>query len=246
MIASIGIWGLITISSVIILFFSGMFFFILKKKRQSKASLSAFSRDVRNMLDKIADPKGKIRALKQLVERIETDEKYGKTPDWKNSVLAKVYEHMAAVYYGIGEESGVIEACTKIITLDPGDGMSFYNRGSIYNNREEYEKAVKDFNDAILLMPDYASTYNNRGLALDKLGQYDDALSDFNYAIELENSGIAYYNRANLYFENEKYVEAREDYQKYMELDGDNDPELKTYVEAAIDLIDKKLKENNG
>ena len=209
-------------------------------KRKKDMRLSSFSADVKNMLDNMTTSEGKIGALKQLVKRIESEEKYNKNPEWRNSLLAKVYEHMAGVYYSIGDEKGVIEACTQIIKYNPSDGMSYYNRGSIYNNLEKYDKALKDFDDAILIMPNYASAYNNRGLVLDKLKRHDEAISDFDYAIGLEPSSITYYNRANSYFEQEKYKEAKQDYQKSLE-SGINDEELKRYITTAIDLIDKKL-----
>lgn len=239
----VGTTGIIGMFIIMILIFAGMFTLIIRSRRKKDLSLTSFSHEVKNMLDRIASQKDKVRALQQLIERIEGDEKYKKTPDWKNSVLAKVYEHLAAVYFNAGDEAGVIDACTHIIALNPSHGMSYYNRGSIYNNQEQFEKAIHDFNDAITLMPDYSNAYNNRGLAYDRLGRYEEALSDFNYAIELEPSAIIYYNRASLQYEKQNYTEAKNDYSKYLELDPDNKDGLKVYAEAAIDLIEKKLSE---
>lgn len=245
-IGATGTIGIIALFALLILASSAMYLYVLKKKRKSNNSLDSFSADVHNMLLRIKNPADKISALKQLIVRIESDEKYQKTPDWRDSVLSKVYEHLAAVYYSMGEEKGVIEACSKVIELDPSNGMSYYNRGSIYNNLGEYEKALKDFNDAILLLPEYSNVYNNRGLVFDKLERYEEALSDFDYAIQLEPSAITYYNRANLYYEQNEYEKAKQDYITYLELDPEDFHKLRTYVESALQLInDKKQKDRS-
>ncbi|NDW18426.1 tetratricopeptide repeat protein [Dysgonomonas sp. 216] len=240
MIAAINIWGLIAIFGVILLAFSAMIFYIQKTRRKSKHSLASFSHSVKEMLDKIDSDEGKLRALEQLIKRIEGDAAYQKTPDWKKSVLAKVYEHQAYIYYTMNNDKGVVKACTKVIENDPSHGMSYYNRGSIYNNEGKYDKALKDFNDAILLMPDYASAYNNRGLVFDKMGKYDDALADFDHALSLSPSAVIYFNRANLYYEQKKFEEAKSDYRQVLMFEVSEDAELMRLSKAAIELIEQQ------
>ncbi|GAB6011734.1 tetratricopeptide repeat protein [Viscerimonas tarda] len=238
---SLSMFSLVIIFGLLIFLSSAMFFYVARKKKKANNNLASFSADVHNLLARIKSPSDKIAALKQLIERIENDEAYNKTPAWKEKVLSKVYEHLSAVYYGIGEESGVIEACTQVIALDSGNGMAYYNRGSMYNNQAAYEKALADFNEAAELMPDNAGVYNNRGVAQDNLGMYDEALSDFDYAISLEASAITYYNRANLHYEQKRFAEAKQDYTSYLELDPSDSLGFKRDVEIALQLIEKKL-----
>lgn len=237
----IGAKGLLIMFILIFIIFGWILYTIIKRKRKAKQNLSAFSLSVQNMLSKLDTPEKKIRSLEVLINRINNDTKYAKTPEWKDSVLAKVYEHIASIYYQTNDEEGMIKACSQIIKYDPSNGMAYYNRGSIYSNRGEYQKALTDFNDALIILPQYASIYNNRGLVYDRLHKYEDALTDFNHAIELEPSAIAYYNRANLYFDKENLSDALSDYRMFLQLDTDNQYDLKEEVETIIKSINAKL-----
>ena len=233
-------WWVVLLFIALLLLSSGMFFYVARKKKNANNKLDTFSADVHKMLAQIETPEKKITALNLVLEQIENDEAYKKTPEWKNKVLSKIYEYQAAVYYSIGNEDSVLEACCRIIELDASNGMAYYNRGSMYSNQKEYEKALADFNEAIVLMPENSDVYNNRGLVYDSLGMCDKALSDYNYAINIEPSAIIYFNRASIYYECEKHIEAKQDYLQYLELDIDDSHKLREYAEAALQLIDKK------
>jgi len=243
---SSGTWWVFALFGVILIIFSVMFYYIYKKKKQKDNRLVSFSASIREMLSRLETPEQKISALNLLVDRINQDEKYTKTPDWKNNVLTKVYEHLGAVYYQAGDTNNAVNAFSQVIELDPGHGMSYYNRGSVYSNTGKYEKALKDFDDAILLMPDYPNAYNNRGLVLYRMGKYEQALSDFDYAIGTESSAITYYNRANTLYELNELQRAREDFFKSIELDKEDTNGLRNDITNSISLIDNKLNENHG
>lgn len=243
--SSIGTVGLTVLSIAMLLLFGLILYTISKKKRKAKQNLSAFSQSVQEMLDKFDTSEQKIETLELLTERINRDPKYAKTPEWKNSVLTKVYEHLAKLYYQENNEKGIVQASTKIIQYDPSNGMAYYNRGSIYSNWGEYKKALADFNDALIILPQYASLYNNRGLVYTRLNRHEDALHDFDKAIELESSSIVYYNRANLYYDENKLNEALTDYREFLKLDTTDEYNLRQEVEELIRHIEVEVK-NRG
>ncbi|WP_165020680.1 tetratricopeptide repeat protein [Dysgonomonas sp. ZJ279] len=240
---SMGTTGIIILFAILMLAMIGMFMYVAKKKKQAEQTATGFSRDVKAMIDKLGNPKDKIKALEQTIDRIKADETYKKTTAWRDSLLSKVYQHMAAVYFTMNEEEKVIETCTEIIALEPGNMMSYYNRGSLYSNRGQYEKALKDLTEAISIDSSYASTYNNRGLVYDKMGQHEKAIIDFGYAIELEESPIAYFNRANTYMELNDYEKAIIDYKTVLEIDTEDLTDLRNDVEKALDYAQEKLHE---
>ena len=45
----------------------------------------------------------------------------------------------------------------------PDNAAAYNNRGKIYENLSEYEKAMGDYNEAIRLKPDNILAYYNRG-----------------------------------------------------------------------------------
>ena len=86
--------------------------------------------------------------------------------------------------------------------------------------QEDYQGALRDYNDAIALEPQNASIYVNRGmLQAVYLFNKRSALYDFNKAIELApNDASGYYNRGALLKDAQDYEGALRDYNKVIEL----------------------------
>lgn len=74
--------------------------------------------------------------------------------------------------------------------------VEMYNlQGSIYQQMDDQETAVKSFTNAIELDANHADSYNNRALSRQALGDEEGAESDFRKAIQLDQSfGLAHYN----------------------------------------------------
>jgi len=241
-IASIGIVGIISLFALMLILFAIMFYLIARRKKQGEKSLVKFNNDVYIALGKLDTPQQKINMLNALINRINEDDKYKKDTEWRDKVLVKTYMHLAIVYYQTGDEMQTLNTCTRIIELDPNDGMAYYNRGSIYSNMGLYEKALQDLNRTIELLPDYASAYNNRGLVHEKMEHYPEALSDFNHAIKSEESPVAYYNRGNTYFEIENYTEALKDYESALSnANQGSQSDLRSEIEVSIKIVEDKL-----
>lgn len=238
----IGMVGVIALFVLMFILFALMFYLIARRKKQGEKSLVKFNNDVYLALNKLGTSQQKINMLNNLIERINTDEKYKKDPEWRDKVLLKTYLHLATVYYQEGDEIQTLNASSKIIELDPNDGMAYYNRGSIYSNMGLYEKALHDLNRTVELMPDYASAYNNRGLVHEKMEHYEEALSDFDKAIELESSPFAYYNRGNTHYEQSEYELALKDYESTLNvLDSQSESSFRQEVEVSIKAAKEKM-----
>src|SRR5262249_4131795 len=67
-------------------------------------------------------------------------------------------------------------------------------------DKQEYDKAVKDYTEAVRLDPNFFSAYTNRGLAWKNKKGYDKAIADYSKAAELNpNYAAAFNNLAWLY-----------------------------------------------
>jgi tetratricopeptide (TPR) repeat protein len=94
----------------------------------------------------------------------------------------------------------VIAACTAVIRASRHSAenlaRAFFNRGRAWSDNGQFDRAIKDFDQAIHFDPNYPEAFNNRGVALSGLGQYEQAIVDFDAAIKLDpNYAIAIYNR---------------------------------------------------
>jgi tetratricopeptide (TPR) repeat protein len=55
-----------------------------------------------------------------------------------------------------------IEACTAILHAKPRNAAAFNNRGSAYDGKQDYDRAIADFTAAVMLDPAYAVAFYNR------------------------------------------------------------------------------------
>lgn len=94
----------------------------------------------------------------------------------------------------------IIASCSVIIRDRLGDrrdiAAAFKIRGDTYDDKGEYELAVRDYTESLALQPQDAEVFNARGTTRTALGQYELAIQDFDRAIELApGKGMAFSNR---------------------------------------------------
>ena len=70
---------------------------------------------------------------------------------------------------------------------------AYYVKGEINYDKEHYDKAIADLDEAIWLDPESIYSYFKRGEAKSNLGDYKDAISDYDKAIELNPENILNY-----------------------------------------------------
>jgi Flp pilus assembly protein TadD len=131
---------------------------------------------------------------------------------------------------GGGASDAQIAACTAVIQ-SPNEskwnvGVAYYKRGTAYNFRGDFDRAVADFNAVLNLgipITYGADVLNNRGISYSMKGDAEHALADFNEAIRLDPShSSAFTNRGNLYYQKGDRDRAIADYSKAISFDPDN------------------------
>ena len=100
----------------------------------------------------------------------------------------------------------------------PQLAATYSNRGIIFANHGELDKAFADQNAAIALDPDSARAHVNRGNVYYRTNRHNEAVADYNQAITLSNGALApaYFNRAK----------------SHLAL-GENDAAVKDFQQAA-------------
>jgi lipoprotein NlpI len=94
------------------------------------------------------------------------------------------------------------------------------SRGDAWCDKEEYDKAIVDFNEAIRLDPKFAFPYNNRGNAWKAKKDYDKALSDYSQAIRLDPEyALAYRNRGGAWKAKRDFGKAIADFNEAIRID---------------------------
>jgi tetratricopeptide (TPR) repeat protein len=87
-------------------------------------------------------------------------------------------------------------------------------------DKEEYDRAFKDFDKAIGLDPKYAAAFFGRGNAWADKQEHDKAIKDFDEAIRIDPKyARAFNNRGNVWHAKREYDKAIEDFDKAIRLD---------------------------
>lgn len=127
------------------------------------------------------------------------------------------------------EPDVAIGGCTAIIQSgrETGDHLAaaFFNRGTAYYSKGQYDLAIQDFGQAIALQPSAAPgsgpaislavTFDYRGNAYRHAGQYDGAIADLDEALRLNpEAAETYVDRGVAYFAQHHYQLAIQDFDR--------------------------------
>jgi tetratricopeptide (TPR) repeat protein len=118
---------------------------------------------------------------------------------------------------------GAILDLTESIRLDPNYANAYLDRSYIYLLKGEVEKVIQDADQVLRLDPMNSIAYNNRGVARLQMKDLDGALQDLTEAIRISpNFALPYGGRGDAWWEKEDYYLVLDDYQKYLDLGGEN------------------------
>jgi tetratricopeptide (TPR) repeat protein len=83
---------------------------------------------------------------------------------------------------------GILSLRNEHIIVGPSDSSAhifYFNRGNVYFDMSNFDKAISDYDRAILIYPNYAAAYCNRGTAYENLGNYRAAIRDYQKHVNL-------------------------------------------------------------
>jgi tetratricopeptide (TPR) repeat protein len=103
----------------------------------------------------------------------------------------------------------IVAGCAKIHPPSL-DSEAYNNRGVVYYNKGQYDKAIADFNRALKIEPRHFWAYHNRGRTYISKYRLDKAIADFSKALELNpRDASTYYFRGVSYlgkYQNDKAI----------------------------------------
>ena len=106
---------------------------------------------------------------------------------WQRAVCqAKINEFNASQGTNIYLQSAnVLGDLSDAIQMSPRNTYLYYNRGNLYAQRQDYQRAIEDYTKAISLEERLAEAYFNRGLALIYVKRETEGIADLSKAGEL-------------------------------------------------------------
>jgi tetratricopeptide (TPR) repeat protein len=123
------------------------------------------------------------------------------------------------------DDQNLIRVCTRVLEkggLTPSNlSTTLSNRGLGYLRSKQYDKAIIDFSEAILINPKNPFAFDNRGDAWREKGNYERALADYDEALSIEPTFTsALLNRGITYERQGDKVKARQDYEAALNQKG--------------------------
>ncbi|MFA5857630.1 MAG: tetratricopeptide repeat protein [Elusimicrobiota bacterium] len=136
---------------------------------------------------------------------------------------AKNQTGKALEYYSkaVDAQTSALAEGNKEDTSPAEAAYAYNNRGTVYYELGDYNRAVEDFTSAITLNSRYYEAYTNRGMVYAKLGKAAEAMNDYHRSVKLNPyNETAYYNRGNLFLEQKKLEDAIRDYTTAIKYNG--------------------------
>ena len=145
--------------------------------------------------------------------------------------LPRDYENALALMQG-GDYPAAVVSIQRFIEAHPGLAGPWLNLGIAYRFTGDSDAALEALSKAVELNPSNAAAYQQLGMLYRERGQFDAALESYDRALKLDpgyamahrNIGILY----DLYLQRPNL--ALDHYRKYLELMGNDDPEVDRWV----------------
>lgn len=111
---------------------------------------------------------------------------------------------------------------SDVIEKYPGQNVGAYtNRGIYYSNEGQWDNAISDLSEAIIINPKFPLSYANRGIVYGNLGQPEKAIADFSKAIKLDPTyPLVLHNRGVAYGDIGQYDKAISDFLRAIKIDA--------------------------
>lgn len=138
---------------------------------------------------------------------------------------------------------GALEYFSQQIKLHPTEPAYWNNRGRVWDEKKEHDKAIADYEKAAELRPGDPTTHNNLGTAFQLKGDNAAAIKHFDAALAADpTDATVYYNRgrANQYSGN--YAAAAKDYADSVRVDPNYLPGYNNAAWLAATCPDEKYR----
>ncbi len=112
------------------------------------------------------------------------------------------------------------------------DANAYYEKGNTYYEQGDYDRAIENYNMAVVLNSQFLECYFNRALCYYNKKNYDKAIDDYSKAADIDSDNpLIYNNRGDAYYRKQDFEKAIADYNKAISL---NPEYLKAYYNRGL------------
>ena len=138
--------------------------------------------------------------------------------------IPELYLNRGINFSDLNQPYQAIKDFTKVIEMDSTEVIAWLNRGRAYHVLGQFENALADYDNAVAIEPNNVQIYNNRAITHKELHHLNLAAQDHLTAIELDSTNAsAWYNLGRIYWEQKKWKQVVNAWQKCLEIDPDHE-----------------------
>ncbi len=132
--------------------------------------------------------------------------------------------------------------CEDIIAIRPDYAEAYNNLAILYDKKNNYDKALKNYAKAVNLQPNYVTAHQNLGLFFLKHSQLDEAVIQFKNVLELNPTAVtAHYYLANCYLGKNELALAKTHYLEVLNFSPEHSDTLNNLGVVALKNDDPQL-----
>ncbi|MEH1883875.1 tetratricopeptide repeat protein [Nostoc sp.] len=145
----------------------------------------------------------------------------------KNPTCVQAYQRLGNAYQAISDYQKAVDNFNQAIKLEPQNATSYFFRGFAYYHWQKIDSTklqnvIEDISQAIHIEPKIEFFYYIRGASYSYIGDEVQAIEDFTKVIKLNSSTNSYYNRGVIYYQQNSYQDALEDFDRAINIDNKN------------------------
>jgi len=116
----------------------------------------------------------------------------------EKTVSPDVYEGMGVILLSRNDFEAALQFLNIAVKLNPGKGRIYYNRAIVFDQMNQKEEAIIDYESALRFSPEMAQEIlRNRSVLYIETGRYESAIKDLDELIKIDSKEYThYYNRA--------------------------------------------------
>lgn len=141
------------------------------------------------------------------------------------------YRRLGLAYRSLGKKAEALQAFQQAVDANPYYWANYNQLGSAYFQYGDNDRALKAFQRVAELAPQNKTGWANIATVQYNLGKWNEAIEANKKALELDPSAGLYSNLGTAYFFQERYDEARANFEKAVEIS----PQVPTYVGNLAD-----------
>lgn len=145
-----------------------------------------------------------------LKNELDLAKKYYELAISKDETYDRAYYYLAHILDRMGRKDEAMECLFKCIELDTYDYVSYNDLGSFYEERSEFDTALKYIDESLKICPCYFRALYNRGVVLYKMDRPMDALKEYKKALDESTEEDIYLNMSAIYISLKDYKSAIE------------------------------------